>query len=512
MLRSALLALAACACVALVAAPSAGARPTPNSANRMVMWVACSDLVGMSDAQLDRWRQHGVGGFVCQTNWLYRMGGAHQFSGNLHALDGPSFSLERRLRDTHVVDRLRRRGMKAYLGTYMVNYWNHATPLADWFDDRAWREEVIPSMTELAAGARALGFAGLAFDQELYPQDDGQARASWNWDYAGNRHSQRKVRGAARRRGRQLMRALVKAFPKLQIAAYDVQLPGTWGEVVQRRVNGIRHAYSHRLDVSFWNGLTTPRGYGAIRLYDATFYKMPHFGTWDSAFRYAYNSLFATLSRRFRNWSYAGPRVSLSPFGWIDTGPDTSTEWDDARSPAYVAEQLAAFRRWGMDGEFANYAYNPLRNFNYAPYARAMEAASRPGVVDRKRPHLGLDRVPRRNAVHAAGGRRHVTLKGTVRDNLAVRLVRWRTASGKRGAARMYWHRGSHGWHTRWVAKGVPLRPGANKIVVEVMDIKGLVTRRSIVIGKPAAGPGHRRHYSCKDHRQTCTLSVVGLP
>ena len=93
----------------------------------------------------------------------------------------------------------------------------------------------------------------------------------------------------------------------------------------------------------------------------------------------------ALLSRSFDNWDYAWSRVGVSPFAWVNGG---STRFEAARSPEHVEAQLAAFRRWGMDGEFANYAYNGLEGFDYEPYERALQAAAERGDVDSVAPSL----------------------------------------------------------------------------------------------------------------------------
>ena len=130
--------------------------------------------------------------------------------------------------------------------------------------------------------------------------------------------------------------------------------------------------------------MTSVDGYGAIRFFDSVFYKAPHRGSWESALTYNANQVLATFSRRFSNWDYASERVHVSPFSWIDDGPKPSA-FDDARSPEHVAEQLLAFRKWGMGGEFANYAYAPLADFDYSPYVSAMQAGSKPGRRRRRR-------------------------------------------------------------------------------------------------------------------------------
>ena len=38
---------------------------------------------------------------------------------------------------------------------------------------------------------------------------------------------------------------------------------------------------------------------------DATFYKSPQVGSWDSALQYEDNQLYTSLSQKFSNWDYA---------------------------------------------------------------------------------------------------------------------------------------------------------------------------------------------------------------
>jgi hypothetical protein len=458
---------------------AARADRAPNSADRMILWVNCRQLATISDAQLDAWQGRGVGGFVCQSQYVYGMGGTQDWSGDLGSLNGSQYALERQLRDSRLGARLASRGMIAYLGAYLVNYNNVHTPMADWFDDGAWADRVVPAFGRMAAAARALGFAGLAFDQELYTQTRGVQTADWDWTYPGNSHSEAATRRAAFRRGRQMMSAMLANFPHIQLVAYDVHFPHMWGDVVQQEINNHPNAYANRLDINFWDGLSSVDGYDALRLFDAIFYKMPHVGTWDSALSYEYNSTFAALSRSFSNWRYAAPRFNISPFSWIDNGPGGAFE--AARSPGYVAQQLMAFRKWGMGGQFGNYAYRGLDGFDYAPYQQAMQAASRPGVVDAEPPTLSIDRF--------SAGKSRATLRGSAEDNLAVHYVRWRVRRSS-GVARMSWN--STSGRSTWTA-GVPLQPGKNRIVVQAVDVKGNVAQLSV----NATGGAFARERAC---------------
>ena len=190
-------------------------------------------------SELDTWKARGVDGFVCMTGRLRGLGGAQGFSGDPNAsLAGASYSLQRSLRDSRIVERMKAREMKLYLGVKLANYYNDATPLKDWFDDAGWSREVLPNMRNLAAAARLYGFAGIALDQELYPSQGGDATATWAWDYPGNARSEAQVRAKARQRGAELMRAILDRFPGAELAVHEAFFPHTWRELMQEDVNG----------------------------------------------------------------------------------------------------------------------------------------------------------------------------------------------------------------------------------------------------------------------------------
>jgi hypothetical protein len=476
--------------LALHGGGSAQAAPRePNSADSLIVWTACPNILELTDAELDLWKSRGVDGFACMHGRLRDMGGSQDFTGDSRAsLVGSNYKFQRTLLATNIVGRMRARGMKAYLGLKLANYYNTATPLKDWFDDRGWSDLVLPKMADAAAAARQLGFAGVAIDQELYPQRGGVTTATWDWSYPGNSHTEPQVRAKARQRGQELMRALTKSYPGIELLAYHVHLPETWRELVQEKVNGIERAMDLLLDIDFWDGLSSVQGYGAIRLVDSTFYKTPHVGSWEPALQYHYNKLHSYLSRRLSNWDYASSRLFVSPFSWIGPGPRGSA-FDAARSPAHVATQLAAFRKWGMGGEFANYAYGGLDSFDYTPYVGAMQAASTPAVVDAEPPSLVVDPARTVSAKPVAS----LALDGSTTDNLAIRFVRWQNDRGGSGTAQLTWnilsgdYRSRYKWRTRWSAPAIPLTPGLNQITVTAEDIKGLAITRVIRVANGTA-------------------------
>lgn len=451
-----------------------------NSANRIIFWTGCEQLLELNNADLVRWRRDGVGGFVCNAQRIAGNGGTQQFSGDLTALRGPRFKLERQLRDTQLIDRATELGLKLYLGMYFSNMDNPSTPLVPWFDDTAWTKHLLPNVRRFAAAAKALGFAGLAVDQELYPQAGNRQTATWDWNFPGNTAREAQVRTVVTERGAQLMSSINAGFPGADLLVYGSGFPETWDELVQQEVNDEPHAFDDSVQINLWDGMTRADGYGSIRFVSAVFYKTMHVGnSWDNAYTYQFNRLFAMFSRRLRNWNAAADHIDESPFVWISAG---QTSFETARSPDYVASQLAAARKWGMGGEFANYTYDTLSTFDYGPYVPALRAAAEPGVVDRDPPEVQVDRVP---AVRDDT----VTLTGRAIDDMAVRVVRWHTDDGRSGAAEMTWEaRGDPAsgwrWHMAWRGRDIPVRAGGSTITITVEDTKGLTTEATVRVAR----------------------------
>jgi hypothetical protein len=440
----------------------------PDSADRLIFWTGCDDVAALSRDQVAGWISLGVDGFVCTVGRLASAGGEHSFSGDPDAEQSDErYALQRELRASAAVRMARAGELKLYLGFYASNAMNAQTPFAEWFDDEAWSMEVLPEVRELAAAARALGFAGVAIDQELYPVS-GATDASWAWDYAGEERSEDEVRGQVAERGRQLMTALLDGYPGVELAAYDTELPESWSERVQEEINDSPVPFERDVRIDLWDGLSSVPGYSAILWFDATFYKTPHLGDdWAPALRYNASRVYSLLSRRFSNWSYASSRLHLSPFSWIDAGP---SEFERARDPAYVAAQLAAFREWGAGGTFANYDNGALDDFDYEPYAEALQGASAPATVDRRPPRL---------VVGSPVVDDELVLSGTATDNLAIRAVRWYDDLGRFGTAELDWDvQGT----TSWRLEGVPAPPGRTRLTIVAEDIKGLAATHTLTV------------------------------
>jgi hypothetical protein len=440
-----------------------------------LFWGNCGDVIWMSDARLDEWKARGAGGFVCVIGFVRNMGGSQDFTGDPSAsLAGSNYDTQRAMRDTNIVARAAARGLKMYLGFYLASYYNPDTPFTNWYDNAGWTT-ISARIGELASAARQLGFAGVAFDEELYP--GAGSPGTWEWNYPGNTHSEAEVRAQVKARGRQLMAALVGGFPGLEIVDYGTYFPEGWEEYVQHEVNGVTNARANWVQIDLWDGLTSQPGYGPIRFMNAIFYKTSHLNgsTWDTAFTYDANRFFAFLSRRLSNFANAAPLINWSPFAWVSDG---TSAFESARSPDYVAAQLAAFRRWGMGGTFANYAYQGVSGFDYTPYEAGLKAASTAGAVDTTAPTLTVDQ----STVTATG----ITVTGSASDNFAIRDIRW-SANGASGTAPMIWtvtagdYRSGYQWRMSWTAT-IPLTAGANTVTISADDIKSLTTTTTLTV------------------------------
>ncbi|MFP5317593.1 MAG: hypothetical protein ACLGI2_04790 [Acidimicrobiia bacterium] len=473
------------ALTALVLVPAPATSQTPvNSADRLIFWTGCRVVAALTDAELDAWEDRGVDGFVCTHQHLRDMGGTQNFTADPnHPLSTSDYDLQRTIRDSGIVGRAHARGMKLYLSVYLVNYYNNATPLKDWFDDAGWSGTVLPKLGDVAGAARLLGFDGLAFDQELYGRPEGAQR--WPWNYPGNSHTEAEVRAKARERGRQVMTQVLKAFPGVDLLTYHYNFAGDWNSIVQKRYNDLDDFGANALFIDWYSGLSSVEGYAAIRLINTNFHKVKApAATWDIAMQYEANHLLSLFSRSFPNWSYAAGRVHPTPFSWIDAGPSATSTYDDAKPPAEVEVQLAAMRKWGTGGEFLNFSFQDIRSFDYSPYVAGMQKASSPGEVDSTPPKLAVS-TP-------TGGSSTVDLTGVVTDDMAVRSVSWSDDRGHSGVARTTFrvlsgdYLTGYDWQVDWQAT-VPLTSGPNVVTVTVEDVKGLRTTSSVTVDGPPA-------------------------
>jgi hypothetical protein len=461
----------ALAAFVLVALPGATrAQAATNSAHEMTFWADFEQVTALSDAQLDDFADMGVGAFVMSTGYL---NGREWTDDPSAELKGGGFFYQRQLRDSRIVQRAGARGIDLYLGFFAVNPNNPSTPYADWFDDEGWAW-TTQKMGELAAAANMFGFHGIAVDQELY---GGQAR--WTWNYPGNTHTEAQVRAKAKQRGREAMTAILDGFPGAEMGVYNFMQKDSWLEWVYETTGSRPYAgapttdaFAPRVDIDFWDGMTSVEGYSAIRQWNSTFYKDWRLGNapgstlrWENALRADVSNTAEFLSKEFENWDYAAARYHSSPFSWINAGP-LSSSWDDARSPSYVRTQLTAMRKFGMGGGFANYHWGGgLKPSWYAPYADVIQVAATPGNVDPTPPTL--------EAAATSG-----SINGTAHDNLAVWTVRWRDNLGGTGVADLNFRitQGDmlyiEGWQMDWSVPREALTDGASSVRVVAVDIK----------------------------------------
>lgn len=237
----------------------------------------------------------------------------------------------------------RAQGAKLYLGVWLAAP-GQPSPLFDWSNDLAWGTIVFPAFARLAADARRLGFDGLAFDQELYAQPTG----TWRWDYKPG-VDEATVRAKVTERAQ----GVREAIGDLPLRIYNADWQGSLKE---GRQHSPGYDASDFVFHDWFNGL------GEYVLYDSMLYKdfTPEAG-WTAACDRDHSTFWQPDSWR--------------PFGWLTDGLNAMKQrragvevdaWDKARDPAYVTQQLDAFREFD---EFAVFDYNaPHPISEYAPY------------------------------------------------------------------------------------------------------------------------------------------------
>jgi hypothetical protein len=505
-----------------------------NAANRFIMYTGCTSVIGASDAQLDTWKSRGVGGFVCTFSKLKGLGGTEDWTGDPNALATGAHGTQRSIRDTKIVDRLKARDMKVYMGLDVVDYYHNTSPFGGtggWVDDTWWNNTVIPAVAGFAGAAHLYGFDGVFFDQEMIGCKSGLPGGGcgdWVWNYNGNTASEATVRAKAKQRGQQLMTAMLAQFPQMELTVYDNRFPEDANSLIQQVVNKVPDTQQYEtVSADFWNGLTSVDGYKAIRFNDATFYKVAHIGGFDDLIPYDYNRTFAYASRTFDNWDYLAPRFFISPFIWIsqnsgnpDSSPPNRGEpFSYYRGDQYVYNQMQTFRKWGMGGEFWNFSFSSIfppdsgwnysgpnpdhpafsvtidgKVYNYPGYpgnvnnpsnVSAMQAAAKPGIVDSTPPTLNITSPANGSSVGSATA----TVSGNTTDNMAIHYVKWSNNRGGSGFAPMTWKATSCHcsspyswvWQMDWSAN-IPLQSGANIITVTSFDIKDLQATKTITI------------------------------
>ena len=199
--------------------------------------------------------------------------------------------------------------MKMYLGAYLSNYKNTATPLVDWFDDEAWSQVALPRLGDLAAPRGSSGSPGSRSIRSSTARRAGPRPRPGNGTtratpLRGPRCGKLRGGGASRS-----WRPLGE-FPGAEFAVYNFSFPGDWNELVKEEVGGVEDAADDLLYIDFWDGMTSVEGYSAIRFYNSIFYKTPHLGTWDAALTHDTNQT-SPPSRAASRTGNTRPRESI---------------------------------------------------------------------------------------------------------------------------------------------------------------------------------------------------------
>jgi hypothetical protein len=224
------------------------------------------------------------------------------------------------------------------------------------------------------------------------------------------------------------MSALLQGFPKVSIIDYGGEFPQTWAAVQLAQV-GVKNAFADNVNTNFWSGLTSVPGYGQILFLDEAFYKATQVSgaSWDAALAYDQRSFFSLMSRTMSAWPAAASHVAKSPFAWIDDG---GTSFSSPKSRPEVADQLSAFERWGMDGEFGLYQHQGLNGFDYSGYLPPPAPDSRPASP----PMVVISATRKRTLARTTTT--VLDVRGWVQASDAVRVVRW-TYGRQSGTARL---------------------------------------------------------------------------
>lgn len=504
-------ALAVIGSVLLVATQTATTSTTtlnPNNAANTLGMTCSANVTYYGDNLLKVLAGWGVKNISVCAGYPYSMGGTENWTGNAaDPLSGTSHAVQLRLKTSNFIGRAHALGLKVRL---MVNLSNQdnviagpkyggATPLCEWSNAACWTNVVLPDFTGIAGAMKLLGADGLFLDGEGYAQT-----RAWGWNWQNDRQSatlgQTAIRALVKQRGHDLMAAMVAADPGIDLSFYyGIQMTDGWNAVVQQKVNNAINPYADSIQVNFWDGMSSAEGYSHIRLTDATFYKTTNIfnAGWDTANQYNANRTMAYFSRNLSDWNYAASRVSINPEIWIDSDVANEGTYTAPRSTGYVADQLAHFRKWAMDGQFESFIYADVvgpwdpafvTNCNcpgsnpYTPYVPGLQAAAQVGTVDTTPPGLTVT-TPSSGAASTTATT--YVMSGTATDDMAVRYVSWTNDRGGSGTVPMTWqvnsgdYATSYNWQMNWSAS-VPLQSGVNNVTVKAVDIHG-DTRSQVV-------------------------------
>ena len=280
------------------------------------------------------------------------------------------------------------------------------------------------------------------------------------------------------------MTAILDGFPGVEIGVYNFMQKDSWLELSYETYGGPTNVdkFAPRVDLDFWDGMTSVKGYSAIRQWNNVFYKDWRLGNapgatlrWENAMRADVSNTAELLSREFENWDYAESRYHSSPVRLDQRRPASLGRGTTRDRPATSRHSSTpcASSGWAAASPTTTHG-GGLTPSKYAPYANVIRAAATPGNVDAAAPTL--------DAAAAAGD-----IHGTAHDNLAVWSVRWRDNLGRAGVAELDF-RITQGeplyiknWRMDWRIPRSALTNGASSVRVVAVDIKGNTSSPAVV-------------------------------
>ena len=293
------------------------------------------------------------------------------------------------------------------------------------------------------------------------------------------------MRAQVRARGARMMTALLAGFPEVEVLAYATLFPGTWEDAVQLEVNGIEGRAApdgprRPLGRDDQRGGVRRRPIPRRHLLQNAAHKGGLVGC---------GVLLGVQPARQRSVPQVlelvlcfEPRVRLTvPLDQRGHHGLRTCQRTRVRRPS----SSSAFSRWGMGGEFANFAYNGVEFFDYTPYEEAMRRFSSP-QRDRPRRTTSASRRQQHPVVTQGSNGATAALSGAATDDLAIWVVRWSNDRGGNGTAEMEWEPGEGGsrqglatGRMLWRIEDIPLQPGPNVLTVTAQGIKGTTSSAS---------------------------------
>lgn len=320
-------------------------------------------------------------------------------------------SNQQALVDNDVFGVLLAAGCKSYIGFRGKTDGIDHVMVADLFDDEAWTERHDPDgqlMTNHRALA-AMGASGEMGDDEPY-ETGGDHDIAWHTNYSGNTEDTPTTMAKAYERGLAEGAALAVAWaghPReyVMYVNSDAYMPGGWDEEVQFQINSTPRTWTDDLWwIPFKLGVFQAAGYTRIILAHAIFYRGVHIAgaTFAGAIRANAIGIASWISRNYPvAWAAIYDRISFTGDHWFDQ-PDTAEFGGVPMDPGAAEVAAAASNRQSRFG-WVLYGHQGI-DYDYAPYADALEAGSDESVADTTLPTVSIDTPTRDGADILASG------------------------------------------------------------------------------------------------------------